>query len=60
MVTSLRGYAALARLGHGHERLEALAPEVDGMFQNLRALWQVDVSDVEMAVAFDADRDSAT
>lgn len=48
----LRGYSALAGLGHAPERLAELAPQVIALFEAMAALREIAVGGTEMAVTF--------
>lgn len=59
VIEFLRGYSALARLGHDRERLTELAPQVIALFEALATLREIAVGGAEMAVTFAAPDDGA-
>jgi hypothetical protein len=51
-VQQLQSCSTLMKLGHSREHLAQLLPSVSALLDDVRDLWDIDVSESEMAVIF--------
>jgi hypothetical protein len=50
LLETLTGYARYAGTGYSRERLAELAPDLQELMDQLRALWEVELGTAEMAL----------
>jgi hypothetical protein len=56
---TLQGFAAYAGIDYTEARLDELMPSLQSLMADIRALWDVDVSNAEIALVFTAEEPEA-